>query len=53
MKRTLLVLLAVAVSIALAGCAAAPPVQPESPAKPIPWRTIFTVQNDADFGWSS
>ncbi len=46
MKRTLLVPLALAVTVTLASCAAVPPVHQQEPAKPIPWRSIFTVQSD-------
>ncbi len=42
----LVLVLVMAMAAALAGCAAAPPVHRQEPAKPIPWRSIFTVQSD-------
>jgi hypothetical protein len=44
-------ILAVAVAAALIGCAAAPPAQQDEPVKQIRWRSIFTVQSNAEVGW--
>ena len=52
-KRSFFLVLAVAGAAFLAGCAAAPPVQQQGPNKPIPWRSIYTVESDGEVGWHS